>query len=156
MSSYKPPYTITSHILTKVSEISELISDIKYIDKKIEEQHNIKFSSTQWGVFYKDIQKKAIKNHIKITSIQNEKLVVKVPKTVKKNDKKEAIKKVQNTFRPIFTLKIEGIATFKDLMKFLVDAEKNKLITKLNVLNIASYDPKTLKFHLEINLWGIK
>ena len=34
MSSYKPPYTITSKILKLTSEISELISDIKYIDKK--------------------------------------------------------------------------------------------------------------------------
>ncbi len=33
MSSYKPPYTITSKILTLTSEISELVSDIKYIDK---------------------------------------------------------------------------------------------------------------------------
>ena len=33
MSSYKPPYTITSKILKSVSEISELISDIKHIDK---------------------------------------------------------------------------------------------------------------------------
>ena len=33
MSSYKPPYTITSKILKLISEISELISDIKYIDK---------------------------------------------------------------------------------------------------------------------------
>ncbi|MGK0255676.1 MAG: Fic family protein [Arcobacteraceae bacterium] len=34
MNSYKPPYTITSKILKLTSEISELISDIKYIDKK--------------------------------------------------------------------------------------------------------------------------
>ena len=34
MSSYKPPYTITSKILKLSSEISELISDIKHIDKK--------------------------------------------------------------------------------------------------------------------------
>jgi len=34
MSSYKPPYTITSKILKLTSEISELISDVKYIDKK--------------------------------------------------------------------------------------------------------------------------
>ncbi len=33
MSNYKPPYTITSKILTLTSEVSELISDIKYIDK---------------------------------------------------------------------------------------------------------------------------
>lgn len=33
MNSYKPPYTITSKILKLTSEISELISDIKYIDK---------------------------------------------------------------------------------------------------------------------------
>ena len=33
MSSYKPLYTITSKILKSVSEISELISDIKHIDK---------------------------------------------------------------------------------------------------------------------------
>jgi len=33
MSSYKPPYTITSKILKVTSEISELIADIKYIDK---------------------------------------------------------------------------------------------------------------------------
>jgi len=33
VSNYKPPYTITSNILKLVSEISELISDIKYIDK---------------------------------------------------------------------------------------------------------------------------
>ena len=33
MSSYKPPYTITSKILKSVSEISELLSDIKHIDK---------------------------------------------------------------------------------------------------------------------------
>jgi Fic family protein len=33
MSSYKPPYTITSNILKSVSEISELITDIKHIDK---------------------------------------------------------------------------------------------------------------------------
>ena len=33
MSSYKPPYIITSKILKLTSEISELISDIKYIDK---------------------------------------------------------------------------------------------------------------------------
>ncbi|MCH9739986.1 MAG: Fic family protein [Epsilonproteobacteria bacterium] len=33
MSSYKPPYTITSEILKLISEISELISDVKYIDK---------------------------------------------------------------------------------------------------------------------------
>jgi Fic family protein len=34
MGNYKPPYTITSKILKLTSEISELISDIKYIDKK--------------------------------------------------------------------------------------------------------------------------
>lgn len=33
MNSYKPPYTITSKILKQVSEISELIADIKHIDK---------------------------------------------------------------------------------------------------------------------------
>ncbi len=33
MSSYKPPYTITSNILKSVSQISELLSDIKHIDK---------------------------------------------------------------------------------------------------------------------------
>jgi Fic family protein len=33
MSNYKPPYTITSKTLKLVSEISELISDIKHIDK---------------------------------------------------------------------------------------------------------------------------
>ena len=33
MSSYKPPYTITTEILKLTSEISELISDIKHIDK---------------------------------------------------------------------------------------------------------------------------
>ncbi len=32
MTSYKPPYTITSKILKSVSDISELISDIKHID----------------------------------------------------------------------------------------------------------------------------
>lgn len=31
--SYKPPYAITSKIIKQVSEISELISDVKYIDK---------------------------------------------------------------------------------------------------------------------------
>ncbi|MDP2894748.1 MAG: Fic family protein [Sulfurimonas sp.] len=30
---YKPPYAITSKIIKQVSEISELISDVKYIDK---------------------------------------------------------------------------------------------------------------------------
>jgi len=34
MSNYKPPYTITSKILKLTSEISEFISDIKYIDKE--------------------------------------------------------------------------------------------------------------------------
>jgi len=34
MATYQPPYTITSKILKLTSEISELISDIKYIDKK--------------------------------------------------------------------------------------------------------------------------
>jgi len=34
MSNYKPPYTITSTILTQVSGISELISDIKHIEAK--------------------------------------------------------------------------------------------------------------------------
>ena len=34
MSNYKPPYTITSTILAQVSEISELISDIKHIEAK--------------------------------------------------------------------------------------------------------------------------
>ena len=34
MNNYKPPYTITSTILTQVSEISELISDIKHIEAK--------------------------------------------------------------------------------------------------------------------------
>lgn len=31
--SYKPPYAITSKIIKQVSEISELMSDVKYIDK---------------------------------------------------------------------------------------------------------------------------
>jgi Fic family protein len=34
MSNYKPPYTITSTILAQVSEISELISDIKHSEAK--------------------------------------------------------------------------------------------------------------------------
>jgi Fic family protein len=34
MNNYKPPYSITTKILTKVGEISELISDVKYINKK--------------------------------------------------------------------------------------------------------------------------
>jgi len=34
MSSYVPPFTITSTILTQVAEISELISDIKHIEAK--------------------------------------------------------------------------------------------------------------------------
>ncbi len=34
MSNYKPPYTITTNILKQIGEISELISDVKYIDKK--------------------------------------------------------------------------------------------------------------------------
>lgn len=33
MSTYKPPYTITSKILKLTSEISELIADVNYIDK---------------------------------------------------------------------------------------------------------------------------
>ena len=33
MSIYKPPYTITNKILKLTSKISELISDVKYIDK---------------------------------------------------------------------------------------------------------------------------
>ena len=33
MSSYKPPYTLTGSIVQQISEISELISDVKYIDK---------------------------------------------------------------------------------------------------------------------------
>jgi hypothetical protein len=33
MSTCKPPYTIATKILKSVSEISELISDIKHIDK---------------------------------------------------------------------------------------------------------------------------
>jgi len=33
MTNYKPPYIITTRIVKLVSEISELISDIKYIDK---------------------------------------------------------------------------------------------------------------------------
>ena len=33
MNNYKPPYTITTKIIKQISEISELISDIKYIDK---------------------------------------------------------------------------------------------------------------------------
>jgi len=33
MSSYKPPYTITSKIVKLVSDISELVTDIKHIDK---------------------------------------------------------------------------------------------------------------------------
>ncbi|MGB3961866.1 MAG: Fic family protein [Sulfurimonas sp.] len=33
MSSYKPPYTITTNIVNFVSEISELIADVKYVDK---------------------------------------------------------------------------------------------------------------------------
>jgi len=33
MSSYKPPYTLTGRIVQQISEISELISDVKYIDK---------------------------------------------------------------------------------------------------------------------------
>ncbi|QOR62929.1 Fic family protein [Sulfurovum sp. ST-21] len=34
MATYKPPYTITSKIVKLTSEISELISDIKHIDKQ--------------------------------------------------------------------------------------------------------------------------
>lgn len=34
MATYQPPYTITSKILKLTSEISELISDIKHIDKQ--------------------------------------------------------------------------------------------------------------------------
>ena len=34
MSNYRPPYTITSTILSQVSEISELISDIKHSEAK--------------------------------------------------------------------------------------------------------------------------
>ena len=33
MSNYKPPYVITTRILKYVGEISELVADIKYIDK---------------------------------------------------------------------------------------------------------------------------
>jgi Fic family protein len=33
--SYKPPYTITSKILTLVSDIVEILADIKYIESKI-------------------------------------------------------------------------------------------------------------------------
>lgn len=33
MKAYQPPYTITNEILNQVAEISELISDVKYIDK---------------------------------------------------------------------------------------------------------------------------
>jgi len=34
MSSYAPPFTITSTMLSQVGEISELISDIKHIQAK--------------------------------------------------------------------------------------------------------------------------
>jgi len=129
---------------------------IKYIDKKIDEQHNIKFSSTQWGTFYKEVQKKAIKHNIKIINIKNENLEIKIPDNLTSKEKQEWLDKQKNKFRPIFSLKVKGVAKFKDLMDFLVDIENNKLITKLNLLNVTSYDAKQLVFHLEINLWGIK
>lgn len=137
-------------------EIKNNKQALEYIGLKIQQQHNIKFSSEQWGIFFKDIQKKANKHKIKLTSINNRELVLKIPDNIKPEDKKKIMDKKRKEFRPIFTLSLDANANFRNLMNFLVDIEKNKLITKINTLRIQANNEKLLKVFIEINLWGIK
>jgi len=137
-------------------EIENNKEALKYIKKKISQQHNIKFSADQWGRFFKEIQLKANKHKIKISRISNSEIQLKVPSTLNKETKQEYLKKSKQMFRPIFEIKLEAIGSFRNIMDFLLDVEKNKLITKINNMNIGINDGKTLKLSLELNLWGIK
>lgn len=137
-------------------EINNNKQALKYIGIKIKQQHNIKFSASQWGSFYQEVQTKANKHKIKITLIDNQELNIKIPKNLKPEEKAEFIKKMKGEFRAIFRIKIKATASFRNLMEFLVDIEKNKLITKLHTLQISNNDEKTLQAVIEINLWGIK
>ena len=137
-------------------EIENNKEALKYIKKKISQQHNIKFSADQWGRFFKEIQLKANKHKIKISRIANSEIQLKVPSTLNKETKQEYLKKSKQMFRPIFEIKLEAIGSFRNIMDFLLDVEKNKLITKINNMNIGINDGKTLKLSLELNLWGIK
>jgi len=137
-------------------EIENNKQALKYIKKKISQQHNIKFSADQWGRFFKEIQLKANKHKIKISKITNNKIQLQIPAKLDKKQKQEYSKKVKQTFRPIFKIKLEAVGSFRNIMDFLLDVEKNKLITKINNMEIDINNGKTLKLSLELNLWGIK
>jgi len=140
-------------------EIEKKKKTLKYIENKIRKQHNINYSDEQWGIFFKTIQEKAIKYKLKILEINNEE------KGIEKNvsidpslQKIENInkKEVEKSFRPIFVVDLKAKVDFKNLLDFLVDIEKNKLITNTHSLKIESYDDKTLIANIKINLWGVK
>ena len=137
-------------------EINNNKKALDYIGKKIKQQNNIKYSSKQWGIFYKTIQEKAVKYKINIVSIDNEQIEIKIPEDLKPEERAARIAKLQEEFRPIFKLRMEIVAKFKNIMEFLKELEKNELITKISNLNIANNDANTLRANVEINLWGIK
>ena len=129
-----------------------------YINKKIEQQHNIKFSAKQWGIFYKVVQKKAKKHHIGIVSIDNEKVtpISFEPQKLTKTQERIKRKKHQKSFQPIFKMEIVAETTFRNLINFLIDIEDNRLITKIEKLTLNNNGIDKLKTTIEINLWGIR
>ena len=89
MSNYKPPYTITSNILKSVSEISELLSDIKHIDKNystltLRKKNRIR-SITGTLQIEEVKEAKSLKDYIKESSKSNQKSNQKIISLIKEN-----------------------------------------------------------------------
>jgi len=89
MSNYKPPYTITSNILKSVSEISELLSDIKHIDKNystltLRKKNRIR--SITGTLQIEEVKgAKSLKDYIKESSKSNQKSNQKIISLIKEN-----------------------------------------------------------------------
>lgn len=153
-------------------EISKKKNSLEYILTKIKKQNTIKYSDKQWGLFYKTIQEKAIKHNLEILEIKNQEVAKKVTPVapVKKVETKKSViptktapvvaqvekKEEDIDFKPVFEVELKVIAPFKNLLDFLVDVEKNKLITNMDTLYLSSVDDKNLSATIKINLWGVK
>ncbi len=140
-------------------EIDSKTKALAYIDAKISKQNSIKFSHSQWGAFIKTVQTKANTFGIKLLSLSHEniQLVLPVlPETATPEEVAKAHSEARKEFRPIFSLTLDMVGDFKNIMDYLVALEKNVLVTNIQTLSLKSASSKKLSTKIQINLWGIR
>ena len=118
MATYQPPYTITSKILKLTSEISELISDIKHIDKQYSTLKLRKKNRVRSITGTLQIEGNSF-DEVKVTSVVNGKTVLGTTREIE--EIKGAIEAYDN-------LEYYDYKNEKDLLKahkFLMDALLN-------------------------------